>query len=332
MFSYLYNSFYFLIIFSVLLDIFILLKSYKISNYLGTLDKPTVRKNHSKDTPVIFGVLIVKNIFIYLIFNQFSSYSILFSTPILLFIIFGTFDDKKNINYKSNILFSCFIILLAIEFFPFLIIDKVNFYIFKTFYVDHIGLFLTVLCILFLLIVSNWFDGHNTFSAFYSFSIMFFLIYKKGLDNHISIFIILISLSILFFTYFNFIGKVFMGSGGIYPISFIIGYQFLDLNYENRLYFEEILSLCIIQIIDFFVVIYKRLKSNKSIFLPDNSNHYHHILKTTSYNNRVFIIFLHSVLGLCGAILINYVYLFILSNFLFYILNYIYFCKFKKGV
>jgi UDP-GlcNAc:undecaprenyl-phosphate GlcNAc-1-phosphate transferase len=330
MFSSFYNSFYFLIFFSILLDISILLKSYKISKYLGTLDKPTIRKNHSKDTPVIFGILIIKNIFIYLIFNQFSSYSFLFSIPILLFIIFGTFDDKKNINYKSNILFSCFIILLAIEFFPFLIIDKVNFYIFKTFYVNHIGLFLTVLCILFLLIVSNWFDGHNTFSAFYSFSIMFFLIYKKGFDNQISIFILLVSLSILCFAYFNFKEKVFMGSGGIYPLSFIIGHQFLDLNYENRLYFEEILSLCIIQIIDFFVVIYKRLKSNKSIFLPDNTNHYHHILKSTSYNSRVVIIFLHSVLGLCGAILVNYIYLFILSNILFYILNYIYFCKFKK--
>ena len=276
--------------------------------------------------------MLIKNIFLYLILNQFSNFSILYSIPILLFIIFGTFDDNKNINYKYNILFSCFIILVAIEFFPFLIIDKVNFYIFKTFYVDHVGLFLTVLCILFLLIISNWFDGHNTFSSFYTFSIMFFLIYKRGFYNEITLFIFLIALSILFFAYFNFKGKVFMGSGGIYPLSFIIGYQFLDLNYENRLYFEEILSLCIIQIIDFFIVIYKRLKSSKSIFLPDNINHYHQILKPTSYNKRVVIIFLHSVLGLCGAILINYVYLFILSNILFFIFNYIYFSKYKKIV
>ena len=123
-----------------------------------------------------------------------------------------------------------------------------------------------------------------------------------------------------------------MGSGGIYSLSFIIGYLFLDLNYENNLYFEEILSLCIIQILDFFVVIYKRLKGNKSIFLPDNINHYHHILISTGYNVRVFIIFLHSILGILGALLFNYVYIFIFLNILYYFSNYIYFTKYKKTI
>ena len=314
------------------MDLFILLKSYTISKYLDTLDKPTIRKNHTKDTPVIFGILIVKNIFIYLIFNQFSSYSILYSIPILLFVIFGSFDDKKNIDYKSNILICCLIILIAIEFFPFLIIDKVNFNFLKIFYVDHIGLFLTILSVLFLLIISNWFDGHNTFSAFYSLSIIIFLIFKIGLDDQLSLFILLVLFSILLFFYFNYKGFVFMGSGGIYSLSFIIGYLFLDLNYENKLYFEEILSLCIIQILDFFVVIYKRLKGNKSIFLPDNINHYHHILISTGYNVRVFIIFLHSILGILGALLFNYVYIFIFLNILYYFSNYIYFTKYKKTI
>ena len=116
MFSSFDHSFYLFIFFSILLDLFILLKSYTISKYLDTLDKPTIRKNHTKDTPVIFGILIVKNIFIYLIFNQFSSYSILYSIPILLFVIFGSFDDKKNIDYKSNILICCLIILIALNF------------------------------------------------------------------------------------------------------------------------------------------------------------------------------------------------------------------------
>ena len=265
-----------------------------------------------------------------MIFNEFSNYSILYSIPILLFVIFGSFDDRKNVNYISNILISSSIILITIEFFPFLIIDKVNFYFFKIFYIDHVGLFLTTLCILFLLIISNWFDGHNAFSAIYTFSIMFFLIFKIGFDDQLFLFITLILLSILFFSYTNFKGFVFMGSGGIYPLSFIIGYLFLDLNQESKLYFEEILSLCLIPIIDFFVVIYKRLKANKSIFLPDNTNHYHHILKLASYNKRVFIVFLHSVLGILGTFFINYIYLFIFLNFIYYISNYIYFSKYKN--
>ncbi len=231
-------------------------------------------------------------------------------------------DDKKNISYLANLFITSLIILLSLEMFPELIINKIKFYYLKNFAIDHIGIFLTLLCLSFILIITNWFDGHNTFSSFFILSLILFFIFKINFYDEIFFLIILLFISLLIFTPFNYFGKIFMGSGGIYPLSFLCGYLFLILNNIGQIYFEEILSLCLIPIIDFFVVIFKRLKKNQSIFLPDNLNHYHHVMKNYSYNLRILIIITHSLLGFLGAYFVEFNLIFIFINVLIYVANY----------
>ncbi len=245
-----------------------------------------------------------------------------------MFILFGISDDKKNISYLANLFITSLLILLTLEMFPNLIIDKVKFYYIKTFTIDHIGIYLTLLCLSFILIISNWFDGHNTFSSFFILSLLLFFIVKLDFKSEVYPLILLVILSLFIFIPLNYFGKVFLGSGGIYPISFLCGFLFLVLNSFNNIFFEEILSLCLIPIIDFFFVVIKRLKNNQSIFLPDNLNHYHHVMKDFSYNLRIIIIFTHTVLGFLGA---YYIYLnvyFIIINLFLYI--FVHIITFKK--
>ncbi|MFL2534028.1 MAG: hypothetical protein ACJ0RM_03645 [Alphaproteobacteria bacterium] len=319
MFLDFYYPYLLIFIISFILDVFILFKSQHISKFLGILDHPTKRKNHQVPTPLIFSVIFLKNLFVFVYISSFSNFSILLSIVIFLFIMFGISDDKKNISYLANLFITSLLILLTLEMFPNLIIDKVKFYYIKTFTIDHIGIYLTLLCLSFILIISNWFDGHNTFSSFFILSLLLFFILKLDFKSETYPLILLVTLSLIIFLLFNYFGKVFLGSGGIYPISFLCGFLFLVLNSLNNILFEEILSLCLIPIIDFFSVLVKRLRNNQSIFLPDNLNHYHHVMKDFSYNLKIIIILTHSILGFLGAYYIYFNIYFIIINLFLYI-------------
>ena len=299
---------------------------------MGIFDYPTSRKNHLKPTPLIFSLLFSKNLIIYLYYSDLSNQSILLTILLSLFVMFGALDDKRNISYYSNLFFTSILILLTLEMFPDLIINKINFFYFKVFAIDHIGIFLTLLALSFILIISNWFDGHNTFSSFYLLSLLLFFIFKIDFNSEIHFLITILFISLIIFLPFNYFGKVFMGSGGVYPLSFLCGILFLNLNNQNQLYFEEILSLCLIPIIDFYIVIFKRIKKNKSIFLPDNHNHYHQVLKVYPYNSRVIIIFFHTLLSFLGAYIIELNLILISLNISLFLINYYIIYKFYKKI
>lgn len=293
-------------IFSItLLNIIILFNFSKIAKFLNINDIPNEsRKIHSHPVPTIGGVIILLNLILILILSLYQKEILLIfegerSLSSLLIVgtlitCFGAYDDKFGISPTNKLLILGLLIYLALLLDNTLIINYLNFGNYYYFNIERFGIFFTIVCFIIFLNAFNMFDGINGQSGCYSLVILTFLYLKNP-----NIFIILISISIIFFLYLNFKNKIFLGDNGSYLISFLLSCLIIK-NYNLTLInftVEEILLLMIYPGIDLLRLFISRLSKGKHPFFPD-SNHIHHIIynKTKSqlialFMNLVGIIF-----------------------------------------
>ena len=153
------------------------------------------------------------------------------------------------------------------------------------------------------------FDGINLQSGLYLLliSAIFFI---KNIDP---MFFVLNIIALIFFLYFNFKNKVFLGNNGIYFLAFLFSIFFIKSNnYIGKIIIEEIAILMMIPGLDMFRLFFNRIFNGKSPFLADK-NHIHHILLNKYNNTKVaLIIFLLT--------LIPY-FLYAMYGYLIFILN-----------
>ena len=274
---------FFLIIFNISIIYYFDYFSKKINIY----DFPNKkRKIHNKKIPLLGGLLIFINFIIIFFFKLFgNSQTFLDLSSIrdicsFLFIIFlsffiGVYDDKYNLGANTKLLLFSIIFLSLVLINPNFIIRSLHFEIFNNdIYLYNFSILFTIFCLLLFINSFNMFDGINCQSGFYSLIIsLYFIIKKIYLD-----FFFLISISIIFFLYLNYKKKCFLGNGGSYFFSTLIGLSFIYV-YNNGLItnVEQILLIMIIPGLDTLRVSVKRIILGLSPFTPD-SNHIHHLL------------------------------------------------------
>ena len=148
------------------------------------------------------------------------------------------------------------------------------------FWLDLFGfsLIFTILCFMVLQILFNMYDGINLQSAIYYSIILIYLILRNQ-NNAFSMFCTLTLINLIFFSFYNYKQKIFLGDNGVYVFSFILSlliiktYQIEAMNF----YVEEILIILFIPFIDALRLFFKRLIKNNNPFFGDRK-HLHHIL------------------------------------------------------
>ena len=277
---------YFIIIFFFNLIIFMNYK--KISILYNLYDYPDeLRKKHKNPTPLFGGLVIIINIFLYCFvdyisfieFNFFQNKSeisifLLFSS---LFFFVGYIDDKLSITPNLKLLIYILLIFILIFFDKDLIIRKINFsfsdfiFNFQTF-----SIFFTILCFLLFINSFNMLDGINGQAGTYSIYISIIFIFL----NINPLFFISLIITILFFLYFNFKDKIFLGDSGTILLGFLISYFFIkSYNMGSTITSDEIFLIMMIPGFELLRLAIQRLKNKRHPFSADN-NHIHHLFLT----------------------------------------------------
>ena len=101
-------------IFSILTFLFFIYFLRKTSNYLNLIDKPSERKRHKGNIPLIGGIANYLNLFLYSYFYELSYHLnvIIYTSSILL--ILGAIDDSIELGVTFRLvaqLLSCLIII-----------------------------------------------------------------------------------------------------------------------------------------------------------------------------------------------------------------------------
>ena len=226
--------------------------------------------------PLTGGIFILLPIF--LLFYNFYPYMIM--SFFLLFLL-GLFSDL-NILAKAKyrfliqfIIISMFVIFTQLEVLP----SRIE-YIDNKFQNTFYSYFFTVFCLMVLINGSNFIDGLNGLFLGYNIIILLVLINLDllglvGISNE-SFYILLSILSFLLLL--NFSNKLFMGDGGAYSLSFLLGYILITIYNKNQIvspYF--IIVLLWYPCFENLFSILRKFLINKNPMKPDNS-HLHHYL------------------------------------------------------
>ena len=106
-----------------------------------------------------------------------------------------------------------------------------------------------------------------------------------------SLFFSLLTISLLFLSLLNYKNKVYLGDGGAYLISSLIGCTFIYQynNFENYFSVDEVFIILIIPAIDMLRLFIVRILNKTHPFKGD-LNHVHHIFNSYTKNKKITVL------------------------------------------
>ena len=275
-------------------------KIFNISDY------PDKRKIHSSPVPLLGGTFFIINviyIFFISIYTNFNLIELKFNTSEIMSVCFGTslfyflgLLDDKNTKMSANLRLIFSIIILSFVMFldsnlilnslkiSFAVDDKNNIILLPS----YINWILTIFSFLVLINAFNMTDGINLLFTGY---LLFIFLILFVLDIFNLFFIIILPFFILFFIENN-KSKIFFGSSGVMPASFLVGYIFIK-SYNNGvlIYSDWVFVILLIPLLELLRLILLRLKRKQHIFQADQ-NHLHHYIYLNFKNHEAILILL----------------------------------------
>lgn len=290
-------EFFFLTLFIFLFNLVIYLKFEIISKNFIFIDKPDGKlKKHSKPASLIGGLIILINLYLITFFlkllnlsnsifdNNFVYMLILLGT---LFYIIGLIDDLKDLKPNKKLLFLVISIIFVIFLFPETKLEHIKISFLNQNYFFKYSFFFLILSFALLANAMNMFDGINLQLILFTFFVFIIFIIK----GFIPAFFILFLICFIFLGLLNFKNLVFLGDGGAYLISAIIGCTFIFQykNFDNFFYGDEVFIILVIPAIDMLRLFIIRLLNKKHPFRGD-LNHLHHIVTRFTKNNTLTVL------------------------------------------
>ena len=265
------------------------------SKYFILLDAPkdqTHKSTYNKNTPLTGGLYMFITMATYMLYREYSNYSLLVITFLFSFLILGIFSDlKTNFSPKLRLLLQFILVI----FFIFILDLKIN----KTglFFLDHFidntifNLFFTSICIIILINGSNFCDGVNCNVVGYylviTLAILFVELPKPTNFPDIEIIII------IFFVFYlvNFFQKTFLGDNGVYVITvFMSIYVISFINLNDNISPLLALNLLWYPAFENLFTIIRRLNANKTIDAADGLHLHTLLLNKIFYFNKNYFI------------------------------------------
>lgn len=267
------------LLFFVFLNIILIIFNKKIALKLNIYDLNTKNK-----ISLLGGFFLILNIIvyyfcIYLMSSQ-ELQSIIYNLStfflIIFFFLIGYYDDKFKLSPAFRLLLIIFALTIfflntnySIEFLTFSFNSHTNFF----FYNKFISIAFTIFCILAFLNALNFFDGINLQVILYALIILLYLLYIKPHNL-----IIIITISLIFFSYLNFKNLSFLGDSGVYVLSIIIYLFVIDYHNHGIMFADQIIFLFLIPGLDMIRLFFERIFKNKNPLIGDK-NHIHHLIK-----------------------------------------------------
>ncbi len=295
------------------LAFFLLIINFILKKFSLSLDKISSGENHksllrSDNSTPLSGTYFFLPIILFL-FYQIDIILVIFCSLIFLL---GLLSDIKIVSSYKLRLISQFLLLSFLFFISkeFVIITRISF-------LDNLmnyELTRILVCVFFFMVLINGFnfiDGANCLCSLNLLIItifIFLLIHNLNINYEVKILV----LSLIIFLLFNFFGKNFLGDGGAYGLSFLVGYILVKIVITNDTvspYF--VANLLWYPAFENLFSILRRNFYNRNNYLPDNY-HLHQLifkyLKIKKFTNKNFL--LSSIVGIIiNLVLIIFFYI-----------------------
>lgn len=280
------------IIFFLLLNFFMLTKHKLISSWLNVFDL-----NSASKISLLGGIFLISNIFLTHIFFILEIipyehfYKINVGLLILGMFILGFIDDKFKIKPSVRLLLTFFLIFFFLQDESYLI-RKFNFSFFNNslFTIENssLSILFTIFCIMSFVNALNFFDGINLQVILYTIGCVIYLFFIEY-----SYFLLIILVTLTFFSCLNYQNKSFLGDSGTYVLAIVISLSVIDLHNRNLIFADQIIFLFLLPGFEIVRLFLERIYKKKNPLLGDNE-HIHHLMKKKIKTGTVFVVVIFS--------------------------------------
>ena len=271
----------------------IILGTLQFSKILNLYDIPHARKLHKLKVVNTGGISLYIFLFFIVLKYEYSYHLELIISHGFLALLFGFFDDKREINASLKLL------LIMI---PCALLLQKGYYINDLGDYEYIGLInlgkysliFNIFAICLLINSCNYIDGlDGLLTSFFITSLIYilFLIDNSNVKDLLFIIIIASSINLIF----NFMTtgsnlKIFLGNGGSLFIGFFLSFLIIYLYKFEKIHPSFLIWICWYPVYDFLFVTKKRLINKKKFYLADK-NHFHHFILKKSKNSHFWAVF-----------------------------------------
>ncbi|MCK5829551.1 MAG: UDP-N-acetylglucosamine--undecaprenyl-phosphate N-acetylglucosaminephosphotransferase [Methylococcales bacterium] len=288
-----------LILESFFITFFLLLVLHPIAKKLGHTDKPSSRKRHSGDVPLIGGLSIYFCILILFYWLPIKNYAYLVSASLI--VACGVIDDKRELSAKFRLFVEFLAAIIMIKWGGVEINDLGNIFGLGNVSLGYFSSAFTIFAIIGGINAFNMLDGIDGLAGTLSLLVFILILIISLNAPEIATYCLLFIPAISAFLLFNLriFGRkkasIFLGDTGSMLFGFTIACLIINASQGENNIISPITVLWIIAIplFDSISIMIRRIRKGKSPFAPDRE-HFHHILLLAGYsvNQTVGIILL----------------------------------------
>ena len=297
--------------------------------YIGLVDRPTSRKKHEGEVPLVGGIGIFGGFIISLLSLNDLNHPILgFVFPALLIIIVGMFDDIKQISYKKRFAAQILAGVLMMTMGG-VVVNNLGTLIIED-YVLSLNVFsvpFTIICLVGVINAFNMSDGIDGLAGMLTLVALGGLAttaYVAGMQESFHI-LMLLACSILAFLGFNMRfpwrkrAQVFMGDSGSMFIGFTITWFTVNLSQGEHAAMTPVTPLWFIALplFDMTATMLRRIVKRRSPFAAD-SEHLHHMFLLAGFSVGQTLFILACIATMLAMIGIGGLYLGVAEYIMFY--------------
>jgi len=271
-----------------------------ISNRIGLVDRPTTRKQHNGEIPLIGGIAMFASCSVAaLFFVPHSSDMTYLVAACGLLVMTGSIDDKYDIHYRIRLCVQTICAAMLIWGANTQLISFGNIFGSGELNLWWFSIPITLVAVVGMINAYNMIDGIDGLSGGLSLisSIgLYFLIAEKISDGATNILLLMIGalsayLILNLHIFPKWTTKVFMGDAGSMLIGFVITAFLIRYSQSPKQIIMPVTALWLaaVPLMDIFVTSIRRLKRGKNPFHPDRT-HIHHIFLRAGFEKETTLI------------------------------------------
>ncbi|MDD5411903.1 MAG: UDP-N-acetylglucosamine--undecaprenyl-phosphate N-acetylglucosaminephosphotransferase [Methylobacter sp.] len=288
---------------------------------IGLTDKPSSRKKHQGEIPMIGGLAIYLCLACIILTQSLDvPVNIAFFTAVTIIVVTGLIDDFKDLSFKVRLAAEMVAALIMVKWGGIEITNLGNLLGFGEIQLGMFSTVFTVFAIVGGINAFNMLDGVDGLAGSTSLIIYFILsilCLTYNSDNSLP-FCFLLAPATAAFLLFNFPipgrtkAPAFLGDTGSMLLGFTICWLVISASQGDNKIFSPVTALWLIgaPILDTLCIMIRRIRKGRSPFAPDRE-HFHHILQVAGYGRHAILFIILSftatlaVIGLAGDILFN---------------------------
>ncbi|MBZ2192810.1 UDP-N-acetylglucosamine--undecaprenyl-phosphate N-acetylglucosaminephosphotransferase [Pseudoalteromonas arctica] len=332
------------LIFTFFIAFAVLFLMRKVARKIGLVDKPSGRKMHTGNIPLVGGVAICINIVNYIYTHpDMINHSNLFMLCICALTIVGALDDLLDLSVKIRMGVQVIISFAMIHYSGVNLHTLGDMFGFGNIELGYVGVIITIFAVIGCINAFNMVDGIDGLLGglgivtFASLGILLNLVDEQSL-SYLCLLLVICMLPYIIMN-LGLIGhkrKVFMGDAGSMMIGFIVIWLLIGASQtQGNAMIRPVTALWLIAVplMDMAAIMIRRMKQGKSPFKPDRE-HLHHICQRLGCSSTQTLILICSVaiifagVGIIGEIfaipefLMFYSFIIVFAVYLSILINY----------